>query len=70
MNVLLRGTDGRFPSIDKISTAIYKAAEAIGGQQPRGSEELAKQVEDYIEKEEKISTPTVEHISKMWWNVP
>ena len=48
--------------IDKISTAIYKAAEAIGGHNRRVAEELAKQVEDYIEKEEKISTPTVEHI--------
>ena len=48
--------------IDKISTAIYKAAEAIGGHNRGGAEELAKQVEDYIEKEEKISTPTVEHI--------
>ena len=48
--------------IDKISTAIYKAAEAIGGHNRGVAEELAKQVEDYIEKEEKISTPTVEHI--------
>ncbi|CDC05123.1 anaerobic ribonucleoside-triphosphate reductase [[Clostridium] leptum CAG:27] len=48
--------------IDKISTAIYKAAEAIGGPNRGVAEELAKQVEDYIEKEEKISTPTVEHI--------
>ena len=48
--------------IDKISTAIYKAAEAIGGHTRGVAEELAKQVEDYIEKEEKISTPTVEHI--------
>lgn len=48
--------------IDKISTAIYKAAEAIGGHNCGVAEELAKQVEDYIEKEEKISTPTVEHI--------
>ena len=43
--------------IDKISTAIYKAAEAIGGHNREVAEELAKQVE-----EEKISTPTVEHI--------
>ena len=48
--------------IDKISTAIYKAAEAIGSHNRGVAEELAKQVEDYIEKEEKISTPTVEHI--------
>ena len=48
--------------IDKISTAIYKAAEAIGGHNRGVAEDLAKQVEDYIEKEEKISTPTVEHI--------
>lgn len=48
--------------IDKISTAIYKAAEAIGGHNRGVAKELAKQVEDYIEKEEKISTPTVEHI--------
>ena len=39
--------------IDKISTAIYKAAEAIGGHNRGVAEELAKQVEDYIEKEEK-----------------
>ena len=56
--------DGRVVTfeIDKISTAIYKAAEAIGGHNRGVAEELAKQVEDYIEKEEKISTPTVEHI--------
>ena len=48
--------------ITKISTAIYRAAEAIGGHNREVAEELAKQVEDYIEKEEKISVPTVEHI--------
>ena len=37
--------------IDKISTAIYKAAEAIGGHNRGVAEELAKQVEDYIEKD-------------------
>ncbi len=48
--------------IEKISTAIYKAAEAIGGHNHEVAEELAQQVVDYIEKEEKISTPSVEHI--------
>lgn len=48
--------------IEKISTAIYKAAEAIGGHNREVAEELAQQVVDYIEKEEKISTPSVEHI--------
>ena len=48
--------------IEKISTAIYRAAEAIGGHNREVAEELAKQVVDYIEKEEKISVPTVEHI--------
>lgn len=48
--------------IEKISTAIYKAAEAIGGHNHEVAEELAQQVVNYIEKEEKISTPSVEHI--------
>ena len=48
--------------IDKISTAIYKAAEAIGGHNRGVAEDLAIQVVVYIEIEEKISTPTVEHI--------
>lgn len=48
--------------IAKISTAIYRAAEAIGGHNREVAEELAHQVVDYIEKEEKISVPTVEHI--------
>lgn len=55
--------------IDKISTAIYKAAEAIGGHNRGVAEELAKQVEDYIEKKRRFP-PLRSSTSKMWWNVP
>lgn len=47
--------------IDKISNAIYKAAQSIGGQNVELSKELSKQVLEHIE-EENIQAPTVEHI--------
>lgn len=47
--------------IDKISNAIYKAAQSIGGQNLELSQKLSKQVLAHIEKE-KVLAPSVEHI--------
>jgi len=49
-------------NIDKIISAIYKAAEQLGGRDRVMAEDLARQVVDYIENELKITTPTVETI--------
>ena len=48
--------------LEKITNAIFKAAQAIGGSNYNEAEELAKKVCDYIENVEKIETPTVEHV--------
>lgn len=48
--------------IDKITNAIFKAAQAIGGTNYQEAEELANKVCEYIENVEKIETPTVEHV--------
>lgn len=55
--------DGRAAEfdIDKISTAIYKAAKAIGGHNHEIAEELAMLVETSLE-ERGITSPTVEQI--------
>ncbi|MBE5041237.1 anaerobic ribonucleoside triphosphate reductase [Ructibacterium gallinarum] len=47
--------------IEKIASAIYRAAEAIGGKDYQTSMDLAKQVSEYIE-EQNIVRPTVEQI--------
>ncbi len=56
--------DGRKEAFDieKITNAIFKAAQAIGGSNYQEAQELAQQVCDYIENTEKIKTPTVEHV--------
>ena len=48
--------------LEKITNAIFKAAQAIGGSNRQEAEELANKVCDYIENVEKIETPTVEHV--------
>ncbi|MBQ0098506.1 MAG: anaerobic ribonucleoside triphosphate reductase [Oscillospiraceae bacterium] len=56
--------DGRTAEFDleKITKAIYKAAEAIGGSDYAVAEELAKKVCETLEAEDSDTTPTVEHI--------
>lgn len=62
MTILKR--DGRRTKFDslKIAKAIFKAAQAVGGSDANLSLELAQQVVDYIENEENISEPSVEHV--------
>lgn len=54
------GREVRF-DIEKIASAIYRAAEAIGGKDYQTSMALATQVSDYIESQD-IERPTVEQI--------
>ncbi|HIV85784.1 MAG TPA: anaerobic ribonucleoside triphosphate reductase [Candidatus Monoglobus merdigallinarum] len=56
--------DGREADFDveKISTAIYKAAEAIGGSDHAMAEQLAAQVVDYVENTLGIEKPGVEQL--------
>ncbi|MBQ1235023.1 MAG: anaerobic ribonucleoside triphosphate reductase [Oscillospiraceae bacterium] len=56
--------DGRTVDFDieKIVSAIYKAAEQLGGRDRVMAEELAQKVVDYIENELKTDTPAVETI--------
>ncbi len=49
-------------NIKKIADAIFKAAQAIGGTDYEAANELAVKVCNYIEQEEHISEPTVEHV--------
>ena len=49
-------------NLEKITNAIFKAAQAIGGSNYQEAQDLANQVCDYIENTEKIQTPTVEHV--------
>ena len=49
-------------NIEKIANAIYKAAQAVGGNNYHSAEDLARQVMDYIEQEEHDTAPSVEHI--------
>jgi len=59
----IRKRDGRIVDFDphKIATAIFKAAQSVGGQDHRMAEQLAKKVVRHLEQEE-ASVPTVEHI--------
>ena len=61
-NIIKR--DGRSVpfDIEKISQAIYKAAQAIGGNDYEAAKELALQVCDYLENTEHQTEPTVEHV--------
>ena len=56
--------DGRTVDFDieKIVSAIYKAAEQLGGRDRVMAEELAQKVVDYIENELTTDTPAVETI--------
>lgn len=56
--------DGRTAEfqVQKIADAIFKAAQALGGNDYESAKILADQVADYLENSEHISTPTVEHI--------
>ena len=56
--------DGRVVSFDieKISAAIFKAAQSVGGQDLETARQLAAQVVDYLKVEEKISLPSVEEV--------
>ena len=56
--------DGREVDFDiqKISDAIFKAAEAIGGKDKHASDVLAQKVGEYLENDEHIEKPTVEQI--------
>ncbi len=60
----IRKRDGRSVDFDmeKITQAIYKAAQAIGGTDYEAAEKLAKLVCEYIEKESNDEIPTVEHV--------
>ena len=49
-------------NIEKIINAIFKAAQAAGGNDYKESEELAVQVCDYVEKTNDGKTPTVEQV--------
>ncbi len=48
--------------MDKITVAVYKAAQAIGGKDHAMAEHIASAVCDYIENELGITEPTVEQI--------
>ena len=48
--------------IEKITNAIFKAAQALGGNDFEMAQTLAGQVMDYIENDLKIQNPTVEQI--------
>ena len=60
----IRKRDGRSVDFDieKITQAIYKAAQAIGGTDYEAAERLAKTVCEYIEQESNGEIPTVEHV--------
>lgn len=48
--------------LDKITQAIFKAAQAIGGSDYTAANELAQKVCEYLEAEHNTNTPTVEHV--------
>lgn len=56
--------DGRTAEFEmqKITDAIFKAAQALGGNDYENAQNLAQQVCDYLENNEHNTTPTVEHI--------
>lgn len=49
-------------NIDKITNAIFKAAQALGGNDRELARELANITVEYLEKENSSEIPTVEHI--------
>ncbi len=56
--------DGRVVpfELSKITTAIFQAAQAVGGQDIQKSEQLARAVVHYLIQEKKILLPTVEEV--------
>src|SRR3989338_821072 len=48
--------------IKKISAAIYKAAQAVGGHDQKLAEQLAEQAVEMLQENDKIEIPTVEEI--------
>lgn len=48
--------------LNKITDAIYKAAQAIGGNDYSSAEELALMVSEYLDNEKAEEAPTVEHV--------
>ncbi|MBC8546173.1 anaerobic ribonucleoside triphosphate reductase [Clostridiaceae bacterium NSJ-31] len=56
--------DGRSVEFDieKIATAIYKAAQALGGRDHEMALRIAQDVADYLEKDQNLTEPTVEQI--------
>ncbi len=56
--------DGRVVpfELDKITEAIFKAAQAVGGQDIQKSQELARAVVHYLSEEKHILLPTVEEV--------
>ena len=59
--------DGRIAdfNMDKIANAIFMAAKANGGSDYDEAVSIAKMVVDYVELEEHIETPHVEHVQDM-----
>lgn len=64
MITTIKKRDGRnVPfNIEKISNAIYKAAQATGGRDYSVSLDLAERVVDYLENAEHLSVPSVEQV--------
>ena len=62
--IQVRKRDGRIVSFDKqkITDAIFKAAQSVGGQDRYLAEDLAEVVRMYLEKEYKGDIPSVEEI--------
>ena len=56
--------DGRIVpfELDKITAAIFKAAQAVGGQDMQLAEHLAQEVVDYLANKKNILLPTVEEV--------
>ncbi|MDR0914728.1 MAG: anaerobic ribonucleoside triphosphate reductase [Oscillospiraceae bacterium] len=48
--------------LEKITEAIFKAAQAIGGSDVKAAENLAQKVKDCLDKEDSKTAPTVEHV--------
>ncbi|MDD4408958.1 MAG: ATP cone domain-containing protein, partial [Clostridia bacterium] len=65
LNVYKRDGSLQPYNMEKITNAIFKAAQACGGNDKITAENLAKQVEEIIEKNYKSSTPTVEEIQNI-----
>ena len=56
--------DGRTAAfqVEKIASAIFKAAQATGGRDYDTALDLAKKVAEYLDSEEHQTAPTVEHV--------